>query len=110
MNFFSGKLIVTTGLLVAFSLSLTVNATEISIPDISGKILTVKGPIKPELLGPTIMHEHIFLDWKVPPSRKATDAKLYIDPVSLRNLSVLRVRATASRENLLLTDMDLSVE
>ena len=81
-----------------------------AIPNMAGKILTVKGPIDPGTLGVTIMHEHIFLDWKVPSSKQATDARLYSERVSLENLSLLRVRGTANRDNLLLTDMDLAVE
>ncbi len=41
-----------------------------SIPDISGKVMTVQGPIDPALLGVTLMHEHIFIDFKAPPPMK----------------------------------------
>ena len=34
----------------------------ILIPDNSGKVMTVRGLIDPSLLGPTLMHEHLFLD------------------------------------------------
>ncbi len=86
------------------------SASQMAIPSMAGRILTVKGPIEPDTLGPTIMHEHIFLDWRVPSQKNATDAGLYAEPVSLQNLSVLRVRATSSRDNLLLTDMNLAIE
>ena len=32
------------------------------IPDISGMVMTVRGPVDPDDLGVTIMHEHLFLD------------------------------------------------
>jgi phosphotriesterase-related protein len=37
-----------------------------SIPDLSGKILTVNGPIDPAAAGQTLMHEHIFIHFKTP--------------------------------------------
>ncbi len=37
-----------------------------SIPDLSGKILTVNGPIDPAAAGQTLMHEHIFINFKTP--------------------------------------------
>ena len=96
--------------LLAKEVSSRGSASPLAIPSMAGKILTVKGPIDPHTLGPTIMHEHIFLDWRVSPQKNATDAGLYAEPVTLQNLSTLRVRATSSRDNLLLTDMDLAVE
>lgn len=38
-----------------------------AIPDLSGRILTVAGPIDPPQAGQTLMHEHIFIDFKAPP-------------------------------------------
>jgi phosphotriesterase-related protein len=37
------------------------------IPNLAGEVLTVAGPIDPSGLGPTLMHEHIFIDFKAPP-------------------------------------------
>src|SRR5437868_13187756 len=37
-----------------------------AIPNLAGKILTVRGPIDPATNGPTLMHEHIFIDFKMP--------------------------------------------
>lgn len=39
---------------------------QVSIPDLTGKVLTVRGPIDPSALGFTLMHEHIFIDFKAP--------------------------------------------
>ena len=38
-----------------------------TIPNIAGKVQTVQGVIDPAALGPTLMHEHIFIDFKAPP-------------------------------------------
>ena len=38
-----------------------------AIPDLSGRILTVAGPIDPSQAGQTLMHEHIFIDFKAAP-------------------------------------------
>ena len=46
------------------------SASPLAIPSMAGRILTVKGPIEPDTLGPTIMREHIFLDWRVSPPRR----------------------------------------
>jgi phosphotriesterase-related protein len=37
------------------------------VPNLAGKVLTVQGPIEPARLGATLMHEHIFIDFKAPP-------------------------------------------
>lgn len=46
-----------------------------AIPDLSGQVLTVNGPVRPEALGVTSMHEHIFCDLVRPPhhARKGYD-------------------------------------
>ncbi|HET6522886.1 hypothetical protein [Sphingopyxis sp.] len=38
---------------------------DLTIPDMSGKVLTVLGPIEPEQLGTTLMHEHMIFDFGV---------------------------------------------
>ena len=32
-----------------------------NVPDMAGKVMTVRGPIDPDELGPTLMHEHLFI-------------------------------------------------
>lgn len=34
----------------------------IVIPDMSGAVMTVMGPVAPDMLGATLMHEHLFVD------------------------------------------------
>ena len=31
------------------------------VPDMAGKVTTVRGPVDPDELGPTLMHEHLFI-------------------------------------------------
>ena len=58
---------------IAATLAMTETATRgqrgaaPAIPDLAGKILTVAGPIDPSAAGQTLMHEHIFIDFKAPP-------------------------------------------
>ena len=32
-----------------------------NVPDMAGKVMTVRGPMDPDQLGPTLMHEHLFI-------------------------------------------------
>ena len=32
-----------------------------NVPDMAGKVMTVRGPVDPDELGPTLMHEHLFI-------------------------------------------------
>ena len=57
-NYISILLLLATG----SALSQSIQYSGIDIPDNSGKVMTVKGLIDPDLLGPTLMHEHLFLD------------------------------------------------
>lgn len=41
-----------------------------AIPNLAGKVLTVTGPVDPSALGLTLMHEHVFIDFKTPPPMK----------------------------------------
>ncbi|HPW17437.1 MAG TPA: aryldialkylphosphatase [Candidatus Aminicenantes bacterium] len=63
------------------------------IPNIAGLALTVTGPVEPSRLGQTLMHEHIFVDFKFSGSLRpepATDAELSLQPVTLANLHKAR--------------------
>lgn len=66
------------------------------IPNIAGKVMTVNGPMEPDRLGPTIMHEHFFIDfWKdrVPPhNTPATEAALWDQKLGLETLHQARSR------------------
>ena len=32
-----------------------------NVPNMAGKVITVRGPMDPDVLGPTLMHEHLFI-------------------------------------------------
>ena len=107
-----GKFTIAMGLLATMSLPIALGAAGTPIPDLSGKILTVKGPIEPNLLGPTIMHEHVLIDYRGRPKERiksATDASFYEESVSLGNLSKIRTWAVENQDNLLLSDIDLAL-
>ncbi len=65
MKRFFGLLL--TGAVLAGIPAASLHAQDTSIPNLAGKVLTVQGPIDPSALGVTLMHEHIFIDFKAPP-------------------------------------------
>jgi len=77
-----------------------------------GKVMTVQGLIDPEELGITLVHEHLVVDgtdwWQEPvePSKK----KIAFSPVDIIYLGALRCDPTLSRDNNLLTDIDLAID
>ena len=87
-------------------------AAESSIPNIAGKVMTVNGPMEPEELGATIMHEHLFIDlWKhrVPPhNAPTTEAALWEQKLSISNLHQARNRI-AIKDIFVLGDEDTAI-
>ena len=82
------------------------------MPDMAGKAITVNGPVDPNKLGPTLMHEHLFCDisWWNPPPPDPTpeDMELWDAKLTLENLYLARGRK-AIRDNFLLDDELLAV-
>ena len=107
------RLLLVAGLLAAAGLTWASMARGAghTIPDISGKILTVRGPVDPGLVGPTIMHEHVLLDYRGRPKEEltATEAAFYEQPVSLGNLSRLRSWVSPNEDNLILGNVDVAI-
>jgi phosphotriesterase-related protein len=93
-----------------------------TIPDLTGKVQTVLGPIDPQRLGKTITHEHIFIDFQKPVHlhgvaegqhrdlTSATDVGLYLEPFSMKNLSAVRNGVAPNRDNLYLTDVENAID
>ena len=54
-------------LMLAIGAGTAASRAQAPVPNLAGKVLTVAGPIDPSALGPTLMHEHIFIDFKAPP-------------------------------------------
>jgi phosphotriesterase-related protein len=81
--------------------------------NVTGKVLTVKGPIDPEQLGNTLMHEHLFIallktaapDENTP----VTDFVLWDQKLTLENLHLARERKPIA-DNWVLSDVDLAIK
>jgi len=71
-----------------------------SIPNLSGKVLTVLGPIEPAKIGRTLMHEHIFIDFKAPPA-------MFPSP---NDITVIEPAPADPKKRRGLTDFDESLE
>ena len=93
-----------------------------AVPNMAGKVMTVTGPIDPDELGKTIMHEHIFIDFTVmddTPERwsaagrvkpvGATAVGLYHTPLTMDILGAVTLGA-ANRDNWLLTDERMAID
>jgi len=56
---------------IALALAMTFNAAAHAaaptVPNMAGKVMTVNGPVDPSTLGETLMHEHIFINFKQSP-------------------------------------------
>ena len=78
----------------------------------TGKIMTVAGPIDPDDLGTTIMHEHLFiaLTKQVAPDERspASDVALWREKLTLENLHLARTRRSIF-DNWILSDEDLAI-
>lgn len=65
------------------------------IPNLAGKVLTVRGPVDPSEIGQTLMHEHIFIDFQSPRPRaqrfsSPEEEAAFNQPISMSNLNRLR--------------------
>jgi len=77
-----------------------------------GKVITVQGLIDPEELGITLVHEHLLVDatvlWQEPV--EASLREIAFSPVDLCHLGILHYDPTLSRDNCLLTDINLAID
>ena len=84
-----------------------------SASNLTGKVITVKGPIDPDQLGYTIMHEHLFIDlrkWAAPDeSGPVTEIGIWEQKLTLENLHLART-SRAVGEDYLLNDEQLAAE
>ena len=83
----------------------------IPVISMAGKAMSVRGPIDPNKLGATIMHEHLFIDHrkKVQPTydTPATEIALWDQKVTLANLHLARERKPIS-DNWILADEEVA--
>lgn len=82
-----------------------------TIPDLSGLVLTVDGPVAPETLGTTLMHEQLLVDLRRPAHalRPGEDAPGNTAPLTLDNLAAAR-RGTPIADNDVCLDVDLAAD
>lgn len=85
----------------------------IEIPNLEGRVQTVLGPVAPESLGTTLMHEHLFLDIRRPahspnprPGEWDDEAQ---EPLGLANLAAVR-RGRPNTDNDLLGDFATALD
>jgi phosphotriesterase-related protein len=78
--------------------------------DVTGKALTVLGPVDPSDLGVVITHEHLLIDLGIvfvePDTQEGLD--LAEEPVGIDNLGWLRVNWSSNRDNLVQKDISLA--
>lgn len=78
---------------------------------IAGKVQTVLGPVAPDSLGPTLMHEHILIHMAhiacepTDPKRRAA----YHAPLCLETVSLIRFAGMSNLASCTLSDRDLAV-
>ena len=97
-------------------------AQGISVPDQSGRAMTVLGPIDPAQLGPTLMHEHLFIRFWVPleePERwsrlglrrpeTAEELAIWNAPFTARDRMKLLTYFQRNREGFTLDDLPTAV-
>ena len=84
-----------------------------NVPDMAGKVMTVRGPIDPDELGPTLMHEHLFIAlYKgVAPDdyTPATDWCLWDQELTIDKLDLAR-DLKPIRDNWILVDEKTAIE
>jgi len=80
-------------------------------PPVTGKVQTVLGPIEPDDIGLTSMHEHIIIDFTVvfQGAEEASQKHKAYEPITIKNLGWVRYDPFRSHENLQLTDEDTAV-
>src|SRR4051794_27391069 len=80
--------------------------------DALGKVLTVLGPIEPEALGTTLIHEHIIFDLSVYFETRFGPGKaepLPDEPLGIEHLWILKNNVARLRDNVHQRSLDIAV-
>jgi phosphotriesterase-related protein len=80
--------------------------------DALGKVMTVLGPIEPDALGTTLIHEHILFDLSVYHDTRFGPGKaepLPDEPLGIQHLWVLKHNVAQLRDNVHQRDLDVAV-
>src|SRR5438094_655720 len=75
-----------------------------------GFVQTVRGPVRPDDLGLTMMHEHLFCDLRraIDVPEDPEERALSSAPITLANLAWVTMNGMRSRDNLILDDPKLA--
>ena len=82
------------------------------VPDLAGRVLTVNGPVDPDSLGATMVHEHIFIEGNHPNRPVPTEAsrvRFYLRPLTMDMLGAVTM-GYPNRDNLILGDEPTAVQ
>ncbi len=83
------------------------------LPNSAGQVMTVRGPIEPERVGVTLMHEHLFLTtnktYAPVGDTPATDWRLWEQDVTMDRLDLVRARKPI-RDNWFVADEQTAVD
>ena len=84
-----------------------------NVPNMAGKVMTVRGPINPDQLGPTIMHEHLFIvltkTYEPDHYTPTTDWALWDQELTMDKLDLARDRKPI-RDNWVLVDEKTAID
>ncbi len=77
-----------------------------------GMAQTVLGPVEPGRLGPTMTHEHLFIDFRLMFNQPADPAsrRLAMQRLAMENLGWVRYNQYRSMDNLTLQDEDIAIQ
>ena len=82
------------------------------VPNMAGRVMTVRGPIEPERVGITLMHEHLFLTtnktYAPDDNTPATDWRLWEMDVTMDRLVLVRARKPI-RDNWFVADEQTAI-
>ena len=87
-----------------------------AIEGMTGRAMTVTGPVDPAALGMTVMHEHIFIDFTrgltAGPAYNtpATEVAFWDQKLTLENVHLVRENGVLNKDNWLLADVDVAVK
>jgi phosphotriesterase-related protein len=84
---------------------------QIIVSDVRGKVMTVLGPIEPEALGTTLIHEHILFDLSVYHEQRFGPGKaepLPDEPLGIEHLWVLKNDVARLRDNVHQRSLDIA--
>ena len=92
---------------------MTTKPQESTVPNMADKVISVNGPLDPDRLGITLMHEHLFIEiWKhFSPAYNApaTEVALWEQKLTLENLHLAR-DLRPIKDNFMLSDDQVAID